>query len=68
MAIEPDLLLLDEPFRALDDRARSAVRSCINDIVESLHIPCILVTHNLSDLNGKNSRICTVENRQVRMR
>lgn len=67
IAIEPDLLLLDEPFRALDDGARSAVRSCINDIVESLHIPCILVTHNLSDLNGKNSRVCTVENGQVRM-
>jgi molybdate transport system ATP-binding protein len=67
MAIEPDLLLLDEPFRALDDGARSAVRSCINDIVESLHIPCILVTHNLSDLNGKSSRICKVENGQVQM-
>jgi molybdate transport system ATP-binding protein len=67
MAIEPDLLLLDEPFRALDESARSAVRSCINDVVESLQIPCILVTHNLSDLNGKNSRICTVENGKVQM-
>jgi molybdate transport system ATP-binding protein len=67
MAIEPDLLLLDEPFRALDDTALCTVRNCIFDIVESLNIPCILVTHNLSEMDGKNCRICIIENGQLRM-
>jgi molybdate transport system ATP-binding protein len=45
---QPGLLLLDEPFSALDDQLRLEMRRCLTDVVKSeLRVPAILVTHNV---------------------
>ncbi len=44
---EPDLLLLDEPFSALDNPLRHRMRSCLTGIMSHLEIPVLLVTHDI---------------------
>jgi len=46
---EPELLLLDEPFAALDMSTRDHVRSEVTRALRGLHIPTILVTHDWTD-------------------
>jgi ABC-type sulfate/molybdate transport systems ATPase subunit len=48
LIVYPDILLLDEPFSALDDQLRLEMRRCLTDVVKSeLRVPAILVTHNV---------------------
>jgi ABC-type Fe3+/spermidine/putrescine transport system ATPase subunit len=46
LAVEPDLLLLDEPLSALDQPTREELRSVIQDLLTGLGIPAIHVTHD----------------------
>ena len=46
LAVSPALLLLDEPFAALDLELRRALGEELRRMVRRLHIPAILVTHS----------------------
>jgi molybdate transport system ATP-binding protein len=46
---EPKLLLLDEPFSALDVATRDSVRSEVVRVIRDLRIPAIVVTHDWVD-------------------
>lgn len=46
LAIEPQILLLDEPFGALDAKVRKDLRSWLRGLQQKLGITCILVTHD----------------------
>ena len=46
LAGKPDILLLDEPFSALDTIVRMHLREEIKDIQRSLNIPVLFITHN----------------------
>jgi len=46
LAIEPKVLLLDEPFGALDAKVRLELRRWLRQLHESLHITSIFVTHD----------------------
>jgi molybdate transport system ATP-binding protein len=45
----PDLLLLDEPFSALDYPTRLHMRNCLGNVMRSLNIPVLFVTHDLDE-------------------
>lgn len=49
LAIRPDLLLLDEPFSALDYQTRLNVSKDVHDIIKSEKKTAILVTHDISE-------------------
>lgn len=49
LALEPDLLLLDEPFSALDYQTRLSVCDDIAGIIKKEEKTAILVTHDLSE-------------------
>lgn len=49
LAKEPDLLLLDEPFGALDDATRSDIRSAFLHLIKNENLTAILVTHNIEE-------------------
>jgi sulfate transport system ATP-binding protein len=46
LAVEPKLLLLDEPFGALDAKVRKELRRWLRRLHDDLHITGILVTHD----------------------
>ncbi len=49
LSLSPDILLLDEPFSALDYQTRLAVSDEIGAILKSEQKTAILVTHDISD-------------------
>ncbi len=49
LALRPDLLLLDEPFSALDYQTRLSVSKDVYDIIKSEEKTAILVTHDISE-------------------
>lgn len=50
LARDPAVLLLDEPFAAVDRAARRHLQSEIDEIRRSLDIPLVLVTHDFEDV------------------
>lgn len=54
---KPRLLLLDEPFSALDPDARAALRSELVKLHELWPVPLILVTHDAADVQAVATRI-----------
>lgn len=57
LALKPDLLLLDEPFSALDYQTRLNVSDDIGKILQKANKPAILVTHDISEAISMASRI-----------
>lgn len=49
LARDPDILLLDEPLSALDAYTRAAVRGELRELLSSLGLPTLLVTHDFED-------------------
>jgi molybdate transport system ATP-binding protein len=47
LAREPRLLLLDEPFSAVDQMSRQGLYELLAELRRDLHIPIVLVTHDL---------------------
>src|SRR4029079_7855975 len=46
LAVEPKVLLLDEPFGALDARVRKELRAWLRRLHEDVHVTTVLVTHD----------------------
>jgi molybdate transport system ATP-binding protein len=49
LAIRPDLLLMDEPFAAVEETLRTHLRTQLQDIQRRFRIPVLLVTHSLEE-------------------
>jgi len=49
---QPDALLLDEPFAALDRDIRGELRSLLIDIQSELNLPMVLITHDAEDAHA----------------
>ncbi len=47
---KPRILLLDEPFTALDESLRDAARDLLKQVVEMDKVPAVLVTHDSRDI------------------
>lgn len=57
LALEPDLLLLDEPFSALDYQTRLSVSDDIGTIIRQEGKTAILVTHDISEAVSMADRV-----------
>ena len=60
LVLEPELLLLDEPFSALDYQTRLNVSDDIGKILKSSGKPAILVTHDISEAISMADRVLIV--------
>lgn len=63
LALQPDLLLLDEPFSALDYQTRLAVCDDISSILRKTGKTAVLVTHDLSEAISVADRILVLSPR-----
>lgn len=63
MAIRPDLLLLDEPFSALDSQTRLNVSADIAQIIRKTHMTAILITHDLAEAITLADRVLVLSKR-----
>lgn len=50
LASEPQAVLLDEPFSKLDESLRDNFRTWVFEQIKARHIPCIMVTHDMTDV------------------
>ena len=65
LAIEPRLLLLDEPLSALDAKLRETLRLQIRRIHEKLHLSTIYVTHDQEEALTLSDRIVVMSTGRV---
>ena len=63
LALEPELLLLDEPFSALDYQTRLNVSDDIGKILKKQRKPAILVTHDISEAISMADRVLILSKR-----
>lgn len=63
LAIKPEILLLDEPFSALDYQTRLMVQDDIYSIIKSEHKTAILVTHDISEAIAMSNKIIVLTQR-----
>ncbi|WP_367568587.1 ABC transporter ATP-binding protein [Lacrimispora sp.] len=68
LALEPDLLLLDEPFSALDYQTRLSVCDDISSIIKSAKKTAILITHDLSEAISVADRVIVLTSRPGRIK
>ncbi len=61
LAYEPRVLLLDEPFGALDAKIRLQLRRTLREIQQALHVTTILVTHDQDEAFELADRIGVVD-------
>lgn len=60
LAIEPRLLLLDEPFSALDTKVRKGLRGSLRSLQKEVGIAAILVTHDQEEALEMADRIAVM--------
>ncbi|HEQ78223.1 MAG TPA: ATP-binding cassette domain-containing protein, partial [Euryarchaeota archaeon] len=61
----PKVLLLDEPFSALDHETKDEMRREIGDILKVHPMPTVLVTHDNMDAIALGSRVAFMEKGKI---
>ena len=65
LAVEPEVLLLDEPFGALDARVRQELRAWLRRLHEEIEVTTILVTHDQEEAMELADRIVLMNHGRI---
>lgn len=65
LARQPRLLLMDEPFSAVDQMSRRSLYGLIADLRRDLHIPIVLVTHDLHEARQLADKLVVMDAGEV---
>ncbi len=65
LAGAPQLLLLDEPFNALDLERRHRLRRLVRDLVDETGIPTLFVTHDLDELSELAAQVLLADDGSI---
>lgn len=65
LAVEPKLLLLDEPFGALDAKVRKELRRWMRRLHDEIHITSIFVTHDQEEAMEVSDRVIVMSNGRI---
>jgi len=66
LVAQPQLLLLDEPFSALDSTLRQRMRLELSDLQTRLDIPMVLITHDPDDVAAFGDQVVQISDGGVR--
>ena len=65
LAIQPAVLLLDEPFGALDARVRKELRSWLRRLHDETHVTTVFVTHDQEEAMDVADHIVVMDNGRI---
>jgi sulfate transport system ATP-binding protein len=61
LAVNPEVLLLDEPFGALDARVRKELRAWLRRLHDEVHVTTIIVTHDQEEAMEVADRVAVLD-------
>jgi sulfate/thiosulfate transport system ATP-binding protein len=65
LAVEPQVLLLDEPFGALDARVRKELRAWLRHLHDEVHVTTVFVTHDQEEAMEVADRIVVMNHGRI---
>jgi len=65
LAVEPKVLLLDEPFGALDAKVRKELRRWLRQLHDTIHVTSVFVTHDVEEALEVADRIVVLNGGRV---
>src|SRR5262249_21412046 len=65
LAVEPKVLLLDEPFGALDAKVRIELRRWLRQLHDEMHITSVFVTHDQEEALEVADRVAVMNEGQI---
>ena len=65
LAVEPKVLLLDEPFGALDARVRKDLRAWLRRLHDEMHVTTVIVTHDQEEAMEVSDRIALMNHGRI---
>jgi molybdate transport system ATP-binding protein len=65
LARDPHVLLLDEPFAAVDRATRGHLRDEVDEVRRTLNVPTVLVTHDVGDVLRLATHLLVLEKGRV---
>ncbi|QQK07771.1 ATP-binding cassette domain-containing protein [Miniphocaeibacter halophilus] len=68
LVTKPKLLLLDEPFSALDSKLKNKLYIEFQNIIKNLNIPVILITHNEIEAKILGDKLLYLKNGKIQAR
>ena len=68
LVMDPDILLLDEPFSALDYQTRLYLEGVLKDAVERFDKTVVLVTHDIDEAVALSKRVVVLSGRPSRVK
>ncbi|AUH68551.1 MULTISPECIES: sulfate/molybdate ABC transporter ATP-binding protein [Gordonia] len=65
LAVDPQVLLLDEPFGALDAKVREDLRKWLRQLHDEVHVTTVLVTHDQQEALDVSDRIAVLNKGRI---
>ena len=65
LAVDPEVLLLDEPFGALDAKVREDLRTWLRRLHDEVHVTTVLVTHDQAEALDVADRIAVLNKGRI---
>ena len=65
LAVEPSVLLLDEPFGALDAKVRADLREWLRKLHDEVHVTTLLVTHDQEEAMSIADQIAVMDHSRI---
>ncbi|KGX92038.1 choline ABC transporter ATP-binding protein [Pontibacillus halophilus JSM 076056 = DSM 19796] len=65
LAADPDIILMDEPFSALDPISREQLQSDIRDLQKKIKKTIVFVTHDMDEAMALGDRVCLMRDGEI---